>query len=307
MIHEHTGELTAHCLCQEGGAHRGVHTAGEGQQHLAVAHLLPDGSDGGILVVPHGPLTLGAADLVEEVADHVHPVLRVVHLRVVLDSVKATALVSNSHIGACGGMGHQGKAIRHLGHIVSMAHPGDSLLRQALEQAAGGIIEGLRLAILPGGILLGGCDLSPKGMGHQLAAVADTQNGHSQPKDLRVHMGRLLIVDAVGSSGKNDAHRIKCPDFLQGNGIGLYLTVDVALPDTAGDKLVILTAEIQHQNRLTGQKGPSFVLVSNVRKRLYLSFAERTFLTTPAKAVHILPVRFTPRPGKQCRSRRPAR
>ena len=42
-----------------------------------------------LLVVAHGPVALGAADLIEEVADHVGAVLRVVDLRVVLDAVEA--------------------------------------------------------------------------------------------------------------------------------------------------------------------------------------------------------------------------
>ena len=99
VVHEHAGELGAHGLGQQGGGDGGVHAAGEGQQHLAVAHLLPDGADGGLLVVPHGPVARGAADLVEEVADHVDAVLGVVHLRVVLDAVEPRASSQMATLG----------------------------------------------------------------------------------------------------------------------------------------------------------------------------------------------------------------
>ncbi len=45
VVHEHTGELAAHRLGQQCGGHGGIHAAGQGQQHLAAAHLLPDGLD----------------------------------------------------------------------------------------------------------------------------------------------------------------------------------------------------------------------------------------------------------------------
>ena len=61
-------------------------------------------------------------------------------------------------------------------------------------------------------------------------------------------MGRLLQINAVGTAGEDDAHRRKGANFVQGGGIGLDLTVDVLLPNTPGNELVILTAEIKHQN-----------------------------------------------------------
>ena len=61
-------------------------------------------------------------------------------------------------------------------------------------------------------------------------------------------MGRFLQINAVGAACKNDTQGRKGADFIHGNGIGLDFAVDVLLPDTPGNELVILTAEIQHQN-----------------------------------------------------------
>ena len=102
-VNKHTGELIADCFREQRSRDRGVYTAGQRQQHLAVAHLASDGRDRGLLVVLHGPVSLGAADLIEEVAEHKRAVLRVVDLRVILHAVKTARLIrdrrSRTHLG----------------------------------------------------------------------------------------------------------------------------------------------------------------------------------------------------------------
>ena len=259
VIHEHAGELIAHGLGHQCRGHGGVHAAGERQQDAAVAHLFPDGSDGGLLVVAHGPVALGAADLIEEVADHGGAVLGVVHLGVILHTVEAAGLITDGHIGAGVGVGHQGEALGHLFHVVAVAHPGDALLGQALEELAGGIEIGVSLAVLPGGVLGGGDDLAAQVVGQQLAAVADAQDGHAPGEDGRVHLGGLGIIHAVGAAGEDDADGVHGPDVLHGRGIGLDLAVYAALADAAGDQLVILAAEVQHDDGLVRHEGSSFI------------------------------------------------
>ena len=259
VVHEHAGQLAAHGLGHQGRRHRGVHAAGQGQQHLAVPDLLPDLADGGLLVVAHGPVARRAADLVQEVADHVGAVLCVVDLRVVLDAVEAPALVADGHIGAGVGVGHQREALGDPLHIVAVAHPGDALGGQALEELAGCIEVRLGLAVLPGGVVLGLGDPAAQVVGHQLAAVADAQDGHAPGEDGRVHLGGLGIIHAVGAAGEDDADGVHGADLVQRGGVGLHLAVDAALPDPAGDELVVLSAEIQHDDSLVRQGDSSFV------------------------------------------------
>ena len=258
VVHKDAGELIAHSLGQKGGHHRGVHAAAEGQQHLAAAYLLPDLGDGGLTVVLHGPVTGSVADLVQEVTDHGDAVLGVVDLGVILHAVEAAGLVGNGHVGAGVGVSGEGKALGHLGHIISVAHPGDTLLGQTLEQLAGGVIVGLGLAVLPGGVVLGLGDLAAQSVGHELAAVADAQDGHAPGEDLGVHVGRGLQIDAVGAAGEDDADGVHGLQLGQGSGIGLDFAVHVAFPDTAGDELVVLAAEVQHDNSLVGHRHDSF-------------------------------------------------
>ena len=250
VIHKDAGELTAHGLGQQGGHHGGVHAAGQGQQHLAGAHLLPHGGDGGVLIVAHGPVALGPADLIQEVADHLHAVFGVVDLGVVLHAVKTPLLIGDGHVGAGVGVGHQSEALGHLSHIVAVAHPGHALSGQTLEELAVGVVIGLGLAVLSGGVVLSLGDLAAQGVGDELAAVADAQDGHAPGENFRVHMGGGLQIDGVGTAGEDNADGVHGLQLGQGSGVGLDLAVNAALTDPAGDELVVLSAEVQNNNGL---------------------------------------------------------
>ena len=48
-------------------------------------------------------------------------------------------------------------------------------------------------------------DLAAQGVGHELAAVADAQDGHAPGEDFGIHMGGGLQIDGVGAAGEDDA------------------------------------------------------------------------------------------------------
>ena len=235
MVHEHACQLLSHGLGQQGGAHGAVHAARQRQQHPSAAHLFPNGGDCGPLVILHGPVALGPADLIEEVPDHFHAVFSVIDLRVVLHPVEAPLHIGDGHVGAGFRMGRQREPVRDLLHVVPVAHPADARLRQPLEEGAGGVIERLRLPVLPGGVVLGGGYLSAQGMGHQLAAVADAQPGEAHFKDSRVHAGGGFQVNGIGAAGKNEPDGVHFFQLRQGGGIGLYFAVDAAFSYPSGD------------------------------------------------------------------------
>ena len=85
-------------------------------------------------------------------------------------------------------------------------------------------------------------------MRHQLAAVANAENGNPQPEHFRVNVGRFLQIHAVGAAGENDAHGRKGANLVQGRGVGLDLAVDVLLPHPPGDQLIVLSAKVQNQD-----------------------------------------------------------
>ena len=159
-----------------------------------------------------------------------------IHLRVELDAVEAPFLVSDGHVGAGVRAGGQGEACGHLGHVVPVAHPGDPLLGQAAEQLAACIIVGDGFPVLPGGVVLGRGDLAAQIVGDELAAVADAQDRQA------------LQIDGLGAAGEDDADGFHRLQLSEGRGVGLDLAVHIALPDPAGDELVVLSAEVDDKD-----------------------------------------------------------
>ena len=248
VVDEDAGELVADGLCDERGGNGAVHAAGQGQQDLAAADLLADGGDGGAHIVAHVPGAGTAADAVEEVADHILTMLGVVDLRVELHAVEAAGLVSDGAGGAMLRDGTGAEALGQAGDEVAVAHPGDALLGQALEQAAGGEVR-LRAAVFAGRAVLRGRDLAAECLGHELAAVADAEDRHAQREDGGIDLRGGGIIDAVRAAGEDKALGLHGLELLQRGRVGLDLAVYIALTDTAGDELVILPAEVQNENR----------------------------------------------------------
>lgn len=124
MVDKYTGELASHRLGQQCRSHGRIHAAGKSQQHFAVSNLLTNGRDGCLAVVLHGPVSLGTAHQIEEIANHGHAIFCMVDLRMVLHAVKTACLITDGHIGAVVAVSGEGKARGHHGHVVPMAHPG---------------------------------------------------------------------------------------------------------------------------------------------------------------------------------------
>ena len=57
-------------------------------------------------------------------------------------------------------------------------------------------------------------------------------------------MLRLLVVDRVGTAGKYDALRSHLSDLIQRKGRRVDLTIDMTFTHPAGDKLIVLSAEV---------------------------------------------------------------
>ena len=129
-----------------------------------------------------------------------------------------------------------------------MAHPGDALFGQPLEDGTGYIVISFGFAVFTGGIILGRRYLTTQIVSKELAAVANAEHRNAQLKDSGINLRRVDFVDTAGASGENDANgRIRF-DSLYRHGIGMHLAVDIALTDPPGDQLVILSAEIQDQH-----------------------------------------------------------
>ncbi len=250
MVNKNAGELTADSLGKQRRRDGGINAAGEREQHLAAADLGADRLDGCAHIVAHRPVALCAADLVKEVVQHFLAVFGVVDLGVELHTVKAALLVADADGRAGGAVGDEAEALGHLGHVISVAHPCDALLRQSLEQAAAGIEEGRSFAVFAGGIRLCGSDLASEVVRHELAAVADAQHGDAELEYLRIDLRRAGRVNALRAAGEDDADGVVRLYLVNAHAVGLYLAVDIAFADSACDQLIILTAEVKNKHTL---------------------------------------------------------
>ena len=250
VIDKNAGELRADGLGEQCRHDRRIHAAGECQQHAAGADLFAHGGDGGVLIVAHRPVALRAADLVEEVADHVLAVLAVVDLRMILHAVEAALFVADGDVGAGVGMGDEGEALGYLFHVVAVAHPRHALFGQALEELAGRIEEGLGLAVFARGRVVCRHDLAAEVVGDELAAIADAEHGHARIKERGIDVRRILKVNAVRAAGEDEADGLHREKVREGRRVGLHLAVNAAFTHAAGDQLVVLTAEIQYDDGL---------------------------------------------------------
>ena len=167
------------------------------------------------------------------------------HFRVELHGVQALVRGFHRRHRAVSGMGDHLEAGRRLGDVVVVAHPADGAGADLLEQQGFGVHKHFGFAVFP---FRGTLHPAAQQMHHQLAAVADAQHRHTQGKQVGGAGGGSGIVHAVGAAGQDDALGILGPDGLQRGTIGVDLAVYAALPDTAGDQLVILAAEVQHDH-----------------------------------------------------------
>ena len=247
LVYEDTGQLVAHGPADEACGHGGIHAAGEAQNDLFIPDARSQGLDGILNKGIHLPVALAPAHVIQEVPQHLVAELAVGDFRVVLHRVNTLGLILHGSHGALFSGGCDFKALGQRINAVRMAHPDDALGGYVLEQLGAGLLKvQLDFAVLGG---LGGDDGAAGHPGGELAAVANAQNGNAQLQNLRVIVGRGQIIDAIGAAGKDNALIAPVLDFLGGDRIVLFdLRIDVEIPDTAGDQLVILSAKVQNQN-----------------------------------------------------------
>ena len=243
LVNEHAGQLIANGPADKARGHGGIHAAGQTQNDLLVADTLFQSLHGVLNEGIHLPVAGAAADAVEEVFQHQVAVLAVGHLRVRLNGVDFLGGVFHGRHRALVRPGGNREALGHLIDPVGVAHPHYALGGNLRKKQ--GILLGdghVNFAVLGG---FGGNDGTARHPGGELAAVADTENRNSQLQHRGVVVGGGHIEDAVGAAGENNAPIAPCLNLLRGNGVVLLnLRIDVEIPNSSGDQLIILTAEV---------------------------------------------------------------
>ena len=249
VVYKNTGQLLADCTGQQCRTDRTVYAAGQCQQYPTVADFFPNLGNSSFRIVAHGPVAGAAADIFQKAVQHRQTLLSVVHFRMKLYCIQLPFRILHSSYRTVLCMCRNGKALRCFRDVVGVAHPRNCLFRQflAAEQSTGLVISGFCLAVFRGGA---GRHLTAESIRHQLTAVADAQDRDTHFKNFFGDMRRFFIVNAVRTAGEDNTHRFPCCNFLQRCGIANHFAVNAAFPHASGNKLIVLTAEVQYQNQL---------------------------------------------------------
>ena len=83
-------------------------------------------------------------------------------------------------------------------------------------------------------------------------AVADAEKRHRQLQIARREtFGRVVLVNARRSAGKDDSFGLERVNFFQRDVERMDLAVNLGLADAAGDQLGVLRTEIENENHST--------------------------------------------------------
>ena len=137
------------------------------------------------------------------------------------------------------------EADRRSFHKISVAHPAYALFRDIPEQH---VFLGINKSLSIFTAVLGTAYLSLRHVRHKLDSVADSENRDSKLKYLRVIVRRGLIINAVRTSCENNALVSDASYLISRNFIiRLYFRIYMLFTDSACNKLIVLTSEIQNQ------------------------------------------------------------
>ena len=171
---------------------------------------------------------------------------RMRHLRVKLDGINLLLHVFHRCRRADARMGGNPVARGRGFDRVRMAHPALAARRHVTEEDA--IRTGLHLHFTIFAPVLRGFNLPALQPGDELRAVADAEHRHAERQNPLLIVRRGRIIHAVRPAGEDDALVMPLPELGKRGRIGLHLGINVLLTDAAGNQLIVLAAEIEHQN-----------------------------------------------------------
>ena len=203
MVHEDAGQVLPDSAVQQHGGYRRIHASAQAQNDAVVANLLFQLRHRSVYKRSRAPRLVATAGLNHKVLQHLRAVFAVKYLGVELHAPRLLALHlvgGNFHlVGRCNdfescGNGSDGVAVAHP-HLRAGAH--------AMKQQ---VIRIKRAEVRPPVLTAPGrLYLAAVGIGHELRAVADAQQGQAAAYVGEVDLKSLLVVHGEGAAGENDA------------------------------------------------------------------------------------------------------
>ena len=246
VVDEEAGELVSDSLVHECSCHGGVNAAGERADDAVATDLLADLCDLLLNNVVGGPGGLQACHIVEEVLQGDLAVVGVLHLGVPLHAAELTGLVHECCHGCAGGRCQHLEAFGGFGHGVTVRHP--HVLGGGGAGQEGGVLSADHSVGCAVFAQTGLGDGAAEGLGHDLEAVADTEDRHASFKQGLVTLGGAIGVDRGGATGEHDGCRVLGEHLLSAHGVGDDFGVDAGLTHATSNELCVLCTVIYHQD-----------------------------------------------------------
>ena len=239
--------------CSKRSHHRGIHAAGQTQQHLGIAHLGTHGGDGVFDDVGRSPQSFAAADIQNEAREDATALLGVGHFRMELHAVVGAAVIGHGGDRAARGAGQDVEAGGHGRDLVAVAHPhiqtehavGVHMVFDAVEQA--GLADHIDAGIAEL-TQVGTFHLAAQLLGHGLHAIADTEQRDAQIEYGLRRARAAGLMHRLRATGENDAARGEGANGGVVHVERVDLAIHADLAHAAGDQLGVLGTEIQNQD-----------------------------------------------------------
>lgn len=182
--------------------------------------------------------------------------LGVGHFRVELHAVVAADVVVHASDRAAWGAGQNVEVARHLGDLVTVAHPHVQAQHAVVVNV---VFDAVEQAALADNVHAGITELTQVGtfylaahlLGHGLHAVANTQHRHIQVKHGLRSARAVGFVDRLGAAGKDDAARVEFADRFIVHVERVQFAVHADFAHAAGDQLGVLGTEIEDQDAVS--------------------------------------------------------
>src|SRR3990167_3656475 len=256
VVDEYAGQLIADGLVQQRRDHRGIHTAGQAEQHVGAADLGAHIGDGVFNDVGGGPQGFTAADFQDKAREDATALLGVGHFRVELHAVVAAAVVRHGGDRAARGAGEDMETFRQSSDLVAVTHPDVEAEHAVVVDVIFDTVEQTGLANhVNAGITeltqLGAFNLAAQLLGHGLHAVADTKNRYTEVEHGFRCTRAVGFMHRLRATGEDDAARGEGTDVIVAHIERVQLAIHADLAHAAGDQLGVLGAEIQNQDAVS--------------------------------------------------------
>ena len=254
-VDEHTGQLIANGFVHERCSNRRVDAARQCAEHLLRADLGLDGCDLSFNDGRMGPRSRQRTHVVQEALNQVLAVDGVLDFWVELHAIGPTVRVAKERNGCIFTRGQHLDVVWQFGDGVAVAHPDVGNLGK-INREGRVLMDGHGAAAIATSPRC--FNRATQGLGQQLCAVANAEDGNPELKDRRVKAWCTFGVDRTRPTGQDDALGPFGLDFSSSDGGANNLGVHPSFANPTSNQLRILRTEVNNENDVGQCPMPTF-------------------------------------------------